>query len=149
MDLLGAAGMTNGMKQTYSRRLLERAVPNFVHAGHGLKDGLPRNGGRSIEWRRYTRPGARTTALTEGTPPTSLQLTIANVQATIDQYGGFSRHSEVLSLQNFDPFIAQWTDMWAENMGDTIDILARNIMVGGTNVQFANTAASRGAVGGT
>lgn len=149
LDLLGTAGMTVGMKQFYSRMLLDRAVPNFVHAGWGTKEGIPRNGGRSLEFRRYERPSAATTALVEGTPPAITNLTIANVQATISQYGAFNSHSEVLALQNFDPFIASWTEMWGEHMGDTVDILARNILTAGTTVQIASTVASRGAVGGT
>ena len=149
MDLLGVAGMTVGMKQFYSRKLLDRAVPNFVHVGWGLKDGIPRNNGRSIEFRRYERPTAATTALTEGTPPTQTLLTIANVQATIDQYGAYNYHSEVLELQNYDPFIASWTEMWSEHMSDTLDQIARNVMVAGTTVQIASTVASRGAIGGT
>lgn len=149
MDLLGINGMSVGMKQFYSRQLLARAVPNFVHVGHGLQDGIPRQQGRSLEWRRYERPAAATTALTEGTPPAVTNLTIANVQATIDQYGAWNQHSEVLELQNFDPFISSWTDVWAEQMSDTLDILARNIMLAGTSVQIASTVLSRGALGGT
>ncbi|MCH7608310.1 MAG: N4-gp56 family major capsid protein [Chloroflexi bacterium] len=149
MDLLGAAGLTIGMKQFYNRKLLERAVPSFIHAGHGDKSGIPRNEGKSVEFRRYERPTAATVALTEGTPPSVTNLTISNVQATVDQYGAFNRHSELVALQNYDPFLASWSEMWGEHMGDTIDILARNIITAGTTVQIASTVASRGAVGGT
>ena len=151
MDLLGTAGMTVGMKQFYSRRLLMRAKPRWVHIQFGDKNGIPKGGGRSLEWRTYTRPTVAATpgTLTEGTPPSETQLTIANVQATVVQYGAFTRHSELLSLQNFDPYIAQVTDVYGEHMADTLDILARNILVAGSTVQIANTAASRGAVGGT
>lgn len=149
MDLLGIGGMSPGMKQFYSRRLLDRAVPNFVHVGHGLQDGIPRQQGRSIEFRRYERPAAATTALTEGTPPGVTNLTITSVAATIGQYGAWNQHSEVLELQNFDPFIGSWTEVWSEQMSDTLDILARNIMTAGTSVQIASTVTSRGAVGGT
>ena len=149
MDLLGTAGMTNSMKQLYARALLERAKPNFVHMGYGRKDGIPRNGGRSIEWRRYERPSAATTALTEGTPPAETQLTVSNVQATVNQYGAFTRHSEALSLQNFDPYIGSVTEMYAEHLADTLDIVTRNVLIAGTTVQIASTVASRGAVGGT
>ena len=34
-------------------------------------------------------------------------------------------------------------------MGDTTEIVARNILTAGTGVQVANTVLSRGAVGGT
>ena len=149
MDLLGAAGLSLGMKEHYNRKLLDRAVPDFIHAGHGDKSGIPRNEGKGVEFRRYERPSAVTVALTEGTPPSVTNLTISNVQATVDQYGAFNRHSELLLSQNYDPFLAAWSEMWGQHMGDTIDIIARNIITAGTGVQFAQTALSRGAVGGT
>lgn len=148
-DLLGVAGLANGMKQTYSRMLLARAVPNFVHVGHGDKSGIPRGGGRSIEWRRYERPVTSTTALTEGTPGANTNLTISAVSATISQYGAYNQFSEVLEMQNYDPYLGSYAEAWGEQMADTLDQLARNVMTAGTSVQLASTAASRVAIGGT
>lgn len=147
-ELLGTAGLTNSMKQFYSRMLLERALPNFVHMDWGRKDGLPRNGGKSIEWRRYTRPAAATTALTEGTPPSATNVTVANVQATISQYGAYDIFSDMVDLQNFDPFLAQETEVFGEQMADSLDIIVRDVIAGGTTVQYASTATTRGGPSG-
>uniref|UniRef100_A0A6M3IZC4 Putative capsid protein n=1 Tax=viral metagenome TaxID=1070528 RepID=A0A6M3IZC4_9ZZZZ len=148
MDLIGAAGLTVGMKQTYSRRLLERALPSFVHMLYGDKNGLPTGGGKSIEWRRYERPSAATTALTEGTAGAETNVTISNVQATISQYGAYDKFSDLVDTQNFDPFIAQETDVFGEQMGDTLDQIVRNVMAGGTTVQYASIALTRGGASG-
>lgn len=145
-ERLGEAGMANEMKQFFSRTLLDRALPFLIHNRFGRMDGIPRNGGKSIEWRTFERPGATTSALTEGTPPSATNLTVSNVQATVQQYGAFTRHSEVLELQSFDPWIQQNTIMYGEHMGISLDTLTRNVIDSGSTVQYASTAGSRGGV---
>ena len=152
MDLLGTAGMSNGMKQFYSRDLLERTIPLTLFLRFAdRKTGIPRNQGRSLEWRRYERAvtSVSPTALTEGTPPSETQLTISNVQATVNQYGAFTRHSEVLDLQNYDPYIGSVTEQYAEHMALTLDTVVRNIIVAGTTVQYVAGKGSRGDIGAT
>jgi N4-gp56 family major capsid protein len=146
-ERLGAAGMTIGNKQHYNRLLLERAVPQFVHMNYGRKDGIPRNGGNSIEFRQYTRPTASTSALTEGTRPSATNLTVTNVAATVQQYGAFTFHSDVIETQNIDPIILNWSEVYGEHMGDSLDIVVRNVIVAGTTVQYASTASNRAGVG--
>ena len=149
-ERLGTNGLTIGMKQFYSRMLLDRTIPIFVHANPAWGDqtGIPRQGGRSVEFRRYTRPSAATTVLTEGTPPSETNLTVENVQVTVDQYGAFNRYSEVLDLQNFDPYLAQTSEVFAEQMADTVDQVVRDIITAGTTIQYANVATTRGGASG-
>ncbi len=146
-ERLGVAGMTLQNKQFYSRALLERAMPNVVYANFGRKDGIPRAGGNSIEFRTFERPAVTTSALTEGTRPAATNLTVSNVTATVLQYGAFSFHSEVLELQSLDPWILNESEVYGEHMGLSIDTIIRNVVVAGTTVQFASTAGSRGQVG--
>lgn len=146
-ERLGVGGLSNSMKQFYSRMLLERALPAFVHLNYGRKDGIPRNGGKSIEWRRYERPSAVTTALTEGTPPSATNVTVSKVEATVSQYGAYDIFSDMVDLQNFDPFIAQLTEVFSQQMQDSLDQIVRDVITAGTTVQYASTAGSRGAVG--
>jgi N4-gp56 family major capsid protein len=145
-ELLGAVGMTHENKQFYSRLLLERAKPNWVYMSYGRKDGIPRNGGNSIEFRRFERPSASTSALTEGTRPASTNLTVVNVAATVQQYGAFTFHSEVLETQSIDPWIQNVTEMYGEHMADSLDTVVRDVVVAGTTVQYASTAGARTAV---
>ena len=78
-ELIGAGGLTLGMKQFYSKKLLSRVIPNLVHMQFAMKDGIPGNGGRSVEWRRVGPPGAPTTARPAGPPepqPGELRLPV-------------------------------------------------------------------------
>lgn len=147
-ELIGTAGLTNSMKQFYSRTLLERALPNFIHLDFGRKDGIPKNGGKSIEWRRYERPTGTTTALTEGTPPSATNVTVSKVEATVAQYGAYNIFSDMVDLQNFDPFLMRETEMFGEQMSDSLDLVVRNVITAGTTVQYASTALTRGGPSG-
>jgi N4-gp56 family major capsid protein len=147
MELIGIAGMTVELKQTYDRTLLERAVPALVHTRWGLKRNIPRRGGKSIEFRRLETITATTTALTEGTAPTETQLTFSNVQATVSQYGAYSKLTDLVDTQSYDPVLDETVEAYGEQMGDSLDQVVRNVLVAGTTVQYASTAGSRGAVG--
>lgn len=53
----------------------------------------------------------------------------------------------MLDAQGLDNFKAEATDNFSESMTDAIDLLTRDVIVAGTNVQFASTAGSRAQVG--
>ena len=78
MELIGAAGMTAELKQTYDRKLLSVAEQNLVWYNFGDKKPIPARGGKSIEFRRFEKitVTAGSNTLTEGTPPPETQATI-------------------------------------------------------------------------
>lgn len=135
MDLLGVAGWTVENKTFYEKKLLMRAVPNFVYTGWGIQKPVPTNIGNSIEWRRLNRPSATTTALTEGTPPSVTNTTWVSVTATVQQYGAYQQLSDVALRQSIDNVLSESVDMYGEHMADSIDRVARAILVAGTNVE--------------
>lgn len=143
-ELLGAAGLTAEARTTYARALIMRARPMFVHAGHGKKASIPRNGGNNLQWRRLEARVGITTALTEGTPGAITQITFISVTGTLDQYGQYTPISDVAMLQSIDDVVAEATEMYGETMGDTIDLVARAAMTGGTTIQYRGTRGSRG-----
>lgn len=146
IELLGVAGWTVENKTFYEKKLLMRAVPQFHYVGMGLKKIIPRNGSNNIEWRRLERPAAATTALTEGTPPTETQTTWVSVVATVSQYGAYIKVSDVAKMQSIDNTMEEHLSMFREHVNDTLDRIARTALVGGTNVQYADAATSRGAL---
>ncbi len=154
IELLGVNGMTNEMKQFYSRDLLSVAMMNLAFYNYGAKKPIPARGGKSIEWRRFEKIGliAGSYTLTEGTPPTVSQGTVSNVTATISQYGQFMQISDILETQAFDPVISEWTEKFGIAMAEGIDIVIRDIVDATTTIQYAGagtvTATSgAGAVG--
>lgn len=142
-ELIGVGGMTVQLKQTYDRMLLERALPALVHQRYGMQRNIPRGGGKSIEFRRMETIAATTTALVEGTHPAATNATFSNVAATVSQYGQFSQISDLLQFQGFDPVIAEYAENFGEAMGDSLDQVVRNVIVAGTTIQYASTAATR------
>ena len=146
-ELIGVGGMTVELKQTYDRVLLIRALPKLVHANLGLKKEIPARGGKSIEFRRMERIVGTTGALTEGTPPAALQATFSNVACTISQYGQYAEISDLLETQAFDPVLEEYVANFGESMGDSLDMVVRDVIRAGTTLQFASTAGSRFMVG--
>jgi len=149
MELIGAGGMTNELKQTYDRKLLSVAEKNLVFMNYGEKRPIPARGGKSIEFRRFEKitVTAGSYTLTEGTPPTETTATISKVEATISQYGMYSKISDVLETQAFDPIIAEYTEKYGIAMAEAIDIVVRDVVSATTTVQYADSATVVGTSG--
>ena len=125
------------MKTFYSMELLEEAKPNLVHNQFNKHVPLPQGKGKSIEWRKFSNFAKATTPLTEGVTPDGHGLEVSTITATVDQYGDWSRVSDVLQMTAIDPVIVEFTDKHASNMGLTLDTIARNELQSGTQVIYA------------
>ena len=148
-ELLGAAGLTLELKTFYDRTLLERAKPNLVYLrpGYSRQDGIPRNGGANIEWRRFERVGVQTSTLTEGTPGAVTRVTVTQVNVTVSQYGQYTLHSELVDTQSIDPYVTNIVEMYGEVMAISLDTIVRDIVNAGTTQQFGGSIATRSLVG--
>lgn len=134
-----------GVAAFYDRNLLERANPADVHGRFGQKRPIAQRNGNQIKFRRYSALAAATTALTEGVTPTGSQLSVTDITATLAQYGDYITLTDVVSLTNQDPVVTEATDVLGDQAGLTIDQVRRDVLVAGTNVAYANGAASRAA----
>ncbi len=146
-ERLGEAGLTNEHKLFNDKLLLMRAVPNLVHNQFGIKKNIPRRGGKSIGVRRLETISATTTAFTEGSFPAETQITISEVQATLQQYGQWTPLSEVALGQSLDDVAAELSVAYGETMGNSLDQLTRNVITAGTTIQYNGAKGSRGDIG--
>lgn len=135
----GSAGLAPEMKVYYDRRLLERALPMLLHNKFGQKRGIPMHGGKTIEFRKFATLGVAKTALTEGTPPASQALSVSNITATVEQFGGVVNFSDLVATTTIDPLLEEITDLLAEQAAETIDELIRDELILGTNVLYGGT----------
>lgn len=140
IELIGANGMTYELKQFYDKKLLSVALKNLVWANYGLKSPIPARGGKSIEWRRFEKIVGGTTALTEGTPPSSTQATVSSVTATISQYGQYSAISDLLETQSFDPIVNEYVEKFGINAAEVMDMVVRDVVDATTTIQYADAA---------
>ena len=67
--------MSPQMKTFYDKVIIKNAVPNLVHDQFGQKKPIPKNSGKTIEFRRLNPFAKATTPLTEGVLRTEKSLT--------------------------------------------------------------------------
>ena len=132
-----SSGMTAEMKTFYSKYLIENAKPALVYDQFGQKHNIPKNGGKTIEFRKYSPLPKATTPLTEGVTPAGKALTVSTVTATVKQYGDFVPLTDMLLHTAIDNNLVQALDLLGAQAGATLDTVTREILMGGTSVQYA------------
>lgn len=132
-------------KTYYDRNLLENAKTKFVHAEYGQKRSIPKNNGKTVEFRRWSAfdPALVVGGLTEGVTPEAQSLAQSNVTATVKQYGAYVEVSDLLKTSSFDDVMEGATDLLGEQVGTAIEWVVRDEMNSGTNVQYADGQANR------
>lgn len=129
--------LSGEMKTYYSDYLIDMAEPELVHDQFGQKYPIPKNGGKIIEFRKYDPLPKATTPLTEGVTPDGQKLSMGVITATVKQYGGFIELSDILLLTAIDNNLVQATKLLGSQAGRTLDTITREVLNGGTNVQYA------------
>lgn len=149
MALETIATLADAVKTYYERQLLESLQAKYLHGmfaqGGEVKE-IPGGSGKTVEWRRYGNLTAATTPLTEGVTPNGINHSVTLVTATPSQYGAVINHSEVLQMTMIDPFLAVTAQKFGNQAGDTLDQVCRDVLVAGTNVQYADAVANRASV---
>ena len=143
----GTSTLSPEMKVFYSDYLIDNAVPKLVHDQFAQKHPIPKNGGKTIEFRKYSPLPKLLTPLTEGVTPDGQSLTVTTIEATVAQYGGYITLSDVLLMTAIDNNMVQATKLLGNQAGATLDTITREVLNGGTNVVYAGGVASRAALG--
>lgn len=132
-----SSGLTDEMKTYYSDYLIDNAIPKLVHDQFGQKHPIPKNGGKIIEFRKYSPLPKLLDPITEGVTPDGQSLTMSKIEATVAQYGGYVTLSDVLLLTAIDNNLVQATKLLGAQAGATLDTITREVLNGGTNVIFS------------
>lgn len=143
-NLTTSSGLTDEMKTYYSDYLIDNAIPKLVHDQFGQKHPIPKNGGKTIEFRKYSPLPKLTTPISEGVTPDGQSLNMSTIEATVAQYGGYITLSDVLLLTAIDNNLVQATKLLGAQAGATLDTITREVLNGGTNVIFAGGKEARG-----
>ena len=139
----GTNDLSPEMKTFYSDYLIDVAEPLLVHDQFGQKRPIPANGGKTIEFRKYSQLPKATTPLTEGSTPSGQYLNVSTVTATVAQYGGYVELSDVLLLTAIDNNMVEATKLLGGQAGRTLDHITREVLNAGTNVIRVNDRAAR------
>ena len=138
-------GLTAEMKTFYDMTLIDEASANLVHSQFGQKRPIPKNGGKTIEFRKFAPLAKAITPLTEGVTPDGKSLSVSTITATVSQYGDYITQSDVLELTALDNTILEATKLLGRQAGVTLDTVVRNVMQSGTNVTYCPKIGADGA----
>jgi len=131
------SGMTNEMKTFYEMQLIKLAEAELVHDQFGQKKPIPANGGKTIEFRKYSSLPKALTPLTEGVTPDGNKVSITKIEKAISQYGDYTTVSDRLELEAVDPIITGVTEEHGAQAGDTLELITRAELLTGTNIRTA------------
>ncbi|MBO5396463.1 MAG: N4-gp56 family major capsid protein [Clostridia bacterium] len=125
------------MKTFYDKTLITLAGANLIHEQFGQKRPIPKNGGKTIEFRKFSRLPKALKPITEGVTPDGNKFNVTAVSCTVDQYGDYIEQTDMLELTAVDNTIVEATKELASQAGVTLDTVVRNELNGGTNVMYA------------
>lgn len=129
-------GLSVENKTYYDKNLLREAQPNLIHDQFGQKKPIPKNGGKTIEFRQFASLPKATTPLEEGVTPNGKSLSVTNVTAEVAQYGDYVTLSDMLDLTAIDPVVVEAVKVVGNQAGLTLDTITRNVLQSGTNVYY-------------
>ena len=134
------------MKTFYDMTLIDEAGANLIHDQFGQKRPIPKGGGKTISFRKFSPLAKATTPLTEGVTPAGNSLNVSTVNATVSQYGDYIVQSDVLELTALDNTILESAKLLGRQAGQTLDTVVRNALQTGTNVSFCPKQTAQGEV---
>lgn len=137
MAVQTTTGLSAEVATYYERRFLARAMKALVHEQGAQKQSLPQGEGKTVNFTRYTPLAVATAALTEGSNPSETDLTASTVAATVAERGSAAKIARFLSLVSIDRNNAEKIEVFGQNMGESLDTLARDELVTGGTVQLA------------
>ena len=133
-------GLSAEMKTFYDMTLIDEAQSNLVHDQFGQKRPIPKNGGKTIEFRKFAPLAKALTPITEGVTPDGKSLEVSTITAEVAQYGDYITQSDVLELTSLDNTILEATKLLGRQAGVTLDTVVRDILHETTNVTYCSKA---------
>ena len=133
-------GLSAEMKTFYDMTLIDEAQSNLVHDQFGQKRPIPKNGGKTIEFRKFAPLAKALTPITEGVTPDGKSLEVSTITAEVAQYGDYITQSDVLELTSLDNTILEATKLLGRQAGVTLDTVVRDILHETTNVTYCAKA---------
>ena len=83
------SAMSVEMKTFYDMTLIDEAQAALVHDQFAQKRPIPKNAGKTIEFRKFASLPKAMTPLTEGVTPDGKSLNPTAITATVAQYGDY------------------------------------------------------------
>ena len=133
----GTDTLSGELKTFYDTELLENARAEMYYAQFGKKQTLPKNHGKTVEWRKWNT-FARASKLQEAVIPTGQKFGMSSKTGSIDQYGTYAAISDQLELHAYDDVILGATEEMGASAAETQEVLIRDALLTNTNVLYCD-----------
>jgi len=127
----------------YDRTLLKRLRQRYIHDQWAQKRPMPKNRGKTIQFRRFGDLAPATTPLTESVTPPGNSASVSEITATVQSYGDYIMFSDMVSLTALDPELVRYAEVLGDQAAETLDVIVRDVLAGGTNVIYAGGKTAR------
>jgi len=144
VNYTGSPTLAPENKEYYDKRLIRFAMPKLVFGQFGQKRNVPAKAGQKITFRSFASLGKQTTPLIEGVTPDSQTLSVTEIEAKVNQYGGYVELTDVLDLTAIDPVISETVRLIGDQAGLSMDTVVRDILNTGTNVAYTVSVGADG-----
>ncbi len=126
------------MKEFYDKELIHFAKPKLVHTRFAQQRPIPKNSGKTIEFRRFSPLPKALRPLEEGVTPKGNALNVSAVTATVEQYGDYITTSDMFNLTAVDNILSETQIVLGDQAGRTLDTVVREKVNAGMNVQYGD-----------
>jgi len=133
-----SSGVAPSVTQYYERTLIENARKNLVHCRDLQRRALPRNNGRTVNFRRMTPFEPITTPLKEGVTPDGQTLTMTSVTATVKPYGRHVELTDEMDWALLDNIHKETAELLSNQAVESIDKVAADALSSGLNVIYVD-----------
>jgi N4-gp56 family major capsid protein len=134
-------GLTATMATYYSKLFLERAKLLLKFDTFAQRRGIPKNGGKVVNFTKHIAPAVATTGLTEAVNPSGANATAATIAATLVEYGSYTQISSLYDRTSIDVGLEEQVSIFGQNAGESMDTIIRVVFYAGgdlTTPQYAS-----------
>lgn len=121
----------------YSAKFLERSKEWLIHREGLQKSRKSKGSGMTTLFNRLNPLPKATTPLTQGQNPAEVSIGGSTVTVTLAEYGTTVKISRLLKLTSIDVDAEEKVEVVGQNMGETLDELARDAMFSGATPVLA------------
>lgn len=118
-------GLTPPMQIYYDRVFLERAKLELRFDFGADTKQIPMNSGKQVNFTRFTPLALVTTALSEATNPTAVDMSATTVSSVLADYGNYTTVGSLYSMTSIEIGLAEHVSVHGQNAGESIDNLIR------------------------
>lgn len=142
--------LSSKVQAVYDRNMLTRVTANEVFDRFGQAKVVPANSNAKTAFAyRYKNILPATTPIAEyngSNIKAPNKIVREEVEYSIDSYGDYIVHTDELDYYDFDNINTSFLDILSDQASLTVDTIRRDVLRGGTNVIFADTATDRDTV---